>query len=337
MHRVALTLCLLSVVVARLDAATLYHDPLFGVQTIPDVTYGQGLVQNGASSENLLLDVYRPMQVSTPLPAATPAIVLVHGGGFVSGDKADMAPLAEQYASLGYVVVSIDYRLYADLPPNSSPGPADNFTPPPPGYDSFPDLQLGGNAINAAVQDAETAMNWLRSNAATYGVDPNRIGIGGASAGGITAELVGYNDLPAHTTPNVVLDFLGSMYGTQGVIHAGAPPAFMFHGNADTQVPFDGDLAVSNQLTAVGVYHEFYEGVGIGHELDTNVFNMQFGNETLLQHNIDFLANHLVPEPSAFALAAMGAALGGLAVDRRRRARLRRLHVSAPAHLTGRL
>ena len=47
-------------------------------------------------------------------------------------------------------------------------------------------------------------------------IDPNRIGIGGASAGAITAELVGYNDTPADVTPNVVLDFLGSMYGTKG-------------------------------------------------------------------------------------------------------------------------
>jgi acetyl esterase/lipase len=320
MNRVALTFFLLGALVARSDAASLYHDSLFAVQTSSNITYGQGPVQNGSSTKSLKLDVYRPVQGSTPLPAQTPAIVLVHGGGFVSGDKTDMAPLAQEYASLGYVVVSINYRMYGDLPPNSSPGPADNFTPPPPGYDSFPDLQLGGNAINAAVHDAEAAMTWLRTNAATYGVDPNRIGIGGASAGGITAELVGYNDLPAHTAPTVVLDFLGSMYGTQGVIHAGAPPAFMFHGDADTQVPFDGDLAVSNQLTAVGVYHEFYRGVGIGHELDTTVLNMQYGNESLLQHNIDFLANHLVPEPSTVVLAAIGFALAGFAVRRRQRA-----------------
>ena len=318
MYRLALAFCLLFVFVARLDAAALYHDLLFGVQTTSNVVYGQGLVQNGASSESLKLDVYQPVQGSTPLPAETPAIVLVHGGGFFSGDKTDMAPLAQEYAMLGYVVVSINYRMYGDLPPNSSPGPADNFTPPPAGYDTFPDLQLGGNAINAAVQDSETAMTWLRTNAATYGVDPNRIGIGGASAGGITAELVGYNNVPAHTAPTVVLDFLGSMYGTQGVIQPGAPPAFMFHGDADTQVPFAGDLAVASQLTAVGVYHEFYEGIGIGHELDLTVLNTQFGNESLLQHNIDFLANHLVPEPSSVVLAVMGAVAAGIAVRRRR-------------------
>ena len=79
----------------------------------------------------------------------------------------------------------------------------------------------------------------------------------------------------------------------------------MFHGDADTQVPFAGDLAVSNQLTAVGVYHEFYEGVGIGHDLTPAILDQTYGNESLLQHNIDFLANHLVPQPGSFGLAAM--------------------------------
>ena len=95
----------------------------------------------------------------------------------------------------------------------------------------------------------------------------------------------------------------------------------MFHGDADTQVPFAGDQAVADQLTAVGVYHEFYVGQGIGHELDTTVFNMTFGNETLLQHNVDFLANHLlVPEPSGLVLAEI-AGLASLMIRRRIRRR----------------
>ena len=249
-------------------------------------------------------------------PAISPAIVLVHGGGFVSGDKTDLTQLADEYASLGYVVVSINYRMYADLPPSSSPGPADNFVPPPPGYDTFPDLTLGGNAINAAVQDADKAMAWVHDNAAIYNIDPNRIGIGGASAGGITAELVGYNNFPGRV-PSVVLDFLGSMYGTEGAIKAGDPPAFMFHGDADPQVPYSGDVAVAAQMTNVGVYHEFYVGAGIGHELDNTVFNLTYGNETLLQHNVDFLANHLVPEPSSTALLAAGASMLVAAASKR--------------------
>ena len=115
-----------------------------------------------------------------------------------------------------------------------------------------------------------------------------------------------------------MLDFLGSMYGTEGVIHAGAPPAFMFHGDQDPQVPFDGDVAVANQLTAVGVYHEFYIGQGIGHELDEYVFGLPFGNATLLEHNIDFLANYLVPEPGSVVLAGMA---GIALVFARRRSR----------------
>src|SRR5439155_6544261 len=129
--------------------------------------------------------------------------------------------------------VSIKYRLYGQNPPSSSPGPADNLVPPPPGYTTFSNPQLGANAINAAVQDSQLAMGWLRDNAALYHVDPNRIAIGGVSAGAITSLLEAYNSPPAHAAPTVVLDFLGSMYGTQGAIHSGAAPAFVVHGTAD--------------------------------------------------------------------------------------------------------
>jgi predicted esterase len=298
-----------------------FHDSIFGVQLTSNVTYGTGPVNNGAGTMNLKLDIYRPTKLATPLPANSPVIALIHGGGFIAGDKLDMAPLAQQYASLGYVVASINYRMYSDLPPSSSPGPADTFTPAPPGYDTFPNLLLGGNAINAAVQDTNKAISWLHDNAATYDIDPNRIGVGGVSAGGITSELVGYNNFPGQIRPNVVLDFLGSMYGTEGAIQPGGPPAFMFHGDVDPKVPFSGDAAVAAQLTNVGIYHEFYVGVGIGHQLDTTIFNTTFGNETLLQHNIDFLASYLVPEPSSFVLLAMGCS-GLIAAKLRRRARL---------------
>lgn len=315
MVRTAWAAVLLLFLVSPSLAGAVFHDSLFGVQLTSNVTYGTGPTNNGAGTANLKLDIYRPVQLSTPLPATSPVIVLIHGGGFISGDKTDMAPLAQEYASLGYVVASINYRMYADLPPSSSPGPADSFTPPPPGYDTFPNLLLGGNAINAAVQDANKAISWLHDNAATYHIDPTKIGVGGVSAGGITSELVGYNNFPGQIRPNVVLDFLGSMYGTEGAIQPGGPPAFMFHGDADTQVPFSGDAAVAARLATVGIYHEFYVGAGIGHELDTAVFNMTFGNATLLQHNIDFLATNLVPEPSSFVLLAVGCA-GVLAVKR---------------------
>src|SRR6476661_6280377 len=55
----------------------------------------------------LHLDLYRPVRGIAPLRA----VVLVHGGGFNSGDRADLAGLAEALAYRGYLTVSIDYRL----------------------------------------------------------------------------------------------------------------------------------------------------------------------------------------------------------------------------------
>ena len=48
-------------------------------------------------------------------------------------------------------------------------------------------------AIQEAAADAQTAVRFLRTNAATYGIDANRIAIGGSSAGAITALNVGYS------------------------------------------------------------------------------------------------------------------------------------------------
>ena len=69
------------------------------------------------------------------------------------------------------------------------------------------------------------------------------------------------------------------------------------------------------------MYNEFYVGQGIGHELDPFVFSLPFGGETLLDHNVQFLINHLVdaPEPSSFSLAVLAAGAMIAKVRRRRR------------------
>ncbi len=148
---IALTFSLSLIVASQALADSPYQDAVYLPSETDNIQYGTGLTNNGASTKALMLDVYRPVvdpDYNIPVPTNTPAIILVHGGGFESTteNKSEFQPLADVYASLGYVVYSIDYRLYGDLPPNSSPGPADNFTPPPPGFDSFADLQLGDNA-----------------------------------------------------------------------------------------------------------------------------------------------------------------------------------------------
>ena len=79
------------------------------LNTTSDIQYGQNIDLNG-NSQNLLLDVYEP-QGDTMLER--PLIIWAHGGSFVGGDKTgtDIKPLAEDFAKMGYVTASIDYRL----------------------------------------------------------------------------------------------------------------------------------------------------------------------------------------------------------------------------------
>jgi hypothetical protein len=80
-------------------------------------------------------------------------------------------------------------------------------------------------------------------------------------------------------------------------------------------VPFDAPLgtqATVNRMNAVGVYNEFYVQT-IGHNID---FEADFGGMTLFEHNLEFLAAHLAPEPSSLVLFGL-AALALLAVSRR--------------------
>ncbi|MGP0029543.1 MAG: alpha/beta hydrolase [Acidimicrobiales bacterium] len=85
------------------------------------------------------------------------AIVLVHGGGWTSGDKAEMDEVAGTFAQAGWVAFNMNYSLNGY--PNES-------------------------------NDVFAAIAWIRGNAATYGVDPNRIAVLGSSAGGTLAGIV---------------------------------------------------------------------------------------------------------------------------------------------------
>jgi len=116
-----------------------------------DVTYGV------AGGQRLLLDAYLP-------PAARArgaAVVIVHGGGWAIGDKADWLTEATALARAGLVAFSINYRL----------GTAGVYP--------------------RAADDVRTAVSWVQDHAAQYGIDRSRIGLFGASAGGQLVMLVG--------------------------------------------------------------------------------------------------------------------------------------------------
>ncbi|TGD80870.1 alpha/beta hydrolase [Hymenobacter wooponensis] len=118
----------------------------------------------------LMLDVFYPKPSRRK---ERPAVLLVHGGGWRSGDRSQHVPMAQQLAAKGYVAVTAEYRLSTEAP--------------------YP----------AAVQDLRAAIRWMRANARTYGIDTARIAVWGFSAGGQLASLIGTTNAdPLYETGN---------------------------------------------------------------------------------------------------------------------------------------
>ncbi|WP_214322386.1 alpha/beta hydrolase [Nonomuraea sediminis] len=101
---------------------------------------------------DIRLRIYRPAE---PSGTARPALYWIHGGGMIVGtpeiDDAHLVPIVEQ---LGIVAVSVEYRL---APEHPHPAP---------------------------VEDCYAGLVWTAKNAAELGIDPSRLALGGASAGG---------------------------------------------------------------------------------------------------------------------------------------------------------
>ena len=111
----------------------------------------------------LLADVYLPSadirsQDARPLH---PALLMIHGGAWFSGNKVHVSSHARFAAEHGYVVVAINYRLAPQYP--------------------FP----------AQIDDCRDALLWMKEQAATYEIDAQRLGVYGYSAGGQLACLLG--------------------------------------------------------------------------------------------------------------------------------------------------
>ncbi len=124
-----------------------------GVTIKPDLVYATA---DGAS---LKLDLYLPSATRGPMPL----VIWVHGGGWMNGDKlmAAAVPLMPLLLKDGIAVASINYRFSREA--------------------LFP----------AQLYDCKAAVRWLRANASTYGIDPNKIAAAGDSAGGHLVALLG--------------------------------------------------------------------------------------------------------------------------------------------------
>jgi len=166
------------------------------------------------------------------------AIVFFFGGGWSSGEAKQFYQQARALADQGMVAFSADYRVKSR-----------NQTTP-----------------FEAVQDARSAIRWVRAHAATLGVDPSRIVAAGGSAGGHLAACTGLSlgtaaktdNLKVSSTPNAlvlfnpVLDTTAKGYGAKNFnpeqqtdlspchhVQKGTVPTIIFHGTADQTVPFE--------------------------------------------------------------------------------------------------
>jgi len=222
-----------------------YRDLVFpNVTTTSDVVYGSATNLSGQTI-TLRLDVYEPTGDTV---TARPAIVWVHGGSFSSGDKTspELVDEANTFSRKGYLNVSINYRLE---PGGCSAGaPTNNCL----------------LAIQEARADAQTAVRFLRTNAATYGVDTTRIAIGGSSAGAITALNVGFS---SSEDPTAEVGAAVSLSGAALLvsINPGDAPSLLFHGTADVVVPYAWAVSTYNNALAQGLDSFLTSWTGAGH------------------------------------------------------------------------
>jgi len=210
-----------------------------------DIVYGR------AGGEVLLLDAGVPAGNG---PYA--AVIIVHGGGWSSGDKQDVALLFKPLSDANFVWFSINYRL---APKNRWP---------------------------ACLEDVQTAVKWVKANAAKFKVDRHRIALMGYSAGGQIACLAAMADADTAvqavaglaSPTDLVLDslrrggpseYLKDLFGRETldeqmlqilwesspINHTGSglPPFLLVHGTADKSVPYQQSLNFKARLEAVGI------------------------------------------------------------------------------------
>ena len=232
------------------------------------------VVYTKAGETELKLDVAKPAEGDGPFPG----VLVIHGGGWRGGNKADVRPILDEFAKRGYVAISPQYR----------------FCP----KDHFP----------AQVHDVKAAVRWLKAHAKDYKVDAGHIGAIGFSAGahlsmmlGVTSasdglegeaaadapdtkiqavvNYFGPTDLAANDIPEIsqplVNDFIGGEPKEKAKEFAQASPItfvskddapiLTFQGTKDPLVPHSQATKLADAQTASGVPGRIELLLGLGH------------------------------------------------------------------------
>lgn len=287
------------------SAGPMFVEPQFGFTTTSNIHYATHPITGGDLA--LTLDLYRP--TGPGLPDQLPAMVLMHGGFFVSGSKTSstMVTLAREFASRGWVTASINYRKLDVLPP----APGSTLTAFP---DRLPDwlpeqLDTWGvtlpqyiDTMSAAVYDQAAAVRWLVDNAATYNIDPEMLAVGGHSAGAVSSLALGAGivDGVPETNVKAVFSGAGALFGWESAIDANMPGVFLLHGTADTTVPYSEVPHLLSALSTAGVPHDALIVPGGGHSSSSMISVLSANEDRFFQFMTDQVTR--VPEMSSLSL-----------------------------------
>ena len=259
----------------RLDALPV---ALFGLalslagQPAPAVPAGWAVetgISYGPYPQNVL-DIVRP---EAPGKEKRPGVIVIHGGGWVNGNKESQLPLCGRYAAQGFVCANVGYRLAAAA------------TAP------------------AAVEDVLAATRWFFDNAGRYRVDKKRIVVTGSSAGGHLALMTAMVDKKAKLGPRSKVRAVVNFFGITDVgdqvdgpnvrqyaatwlpeqdgryqlarrvspmtyVRKNLPPILTIHGDADQTVPYEQGVRLTRAVRDAGGRAELIVIPNAGHGFD---------------------------------------------------------------------
>lgn len=227
----------------------------------------------------LSMEIYTPEQVSRL--EKYPAIIFFFGGGWVTGDIAQFKPHATYFSGRGMVSVLVDYRV-------SSRNKSTPFE---------------------SLEDAKSAIRFLRANAERFHIDPDRIVASGGSAGGQLAAAAAtsekYNDknddLSISAKPNALVlfnpvidngpggygyDRIGEEYLYFSPLHnlrkSGAPPTILFLGTKDEAIPVETVQYYKKVMEKIGSRCDLHLYEGQAHGF-FNFKNIKYFKNTVLK------------------------------------------------------
>jgi predicted esterase len=252
-----------------------YIDKQFQVQITSNEVYATAGIHFSTKpvQRNLLLDIYQP--IGLPLGTRSPALIMAFGGAFHRGSKEDDAfevdgstntAIAEyclEFARRGYVCFSIDYRLIQedpdpgktisissqDLVPRSRVDEVRKIMNLPPA-----DNLMLWRGIEGAIDDGVSAIRWVKENAERFQIDPQKIAIGGWSAGGRIALHAAFAEK----------EEVAAVFSISGYMHPIDMKAYMYKDTGTPSVFISwGSKDLDYVLSQGPVFQEHFNKVGI--------------------------------------------------------------------------